>query len=93
LGRVKGRLRVDSRVSLLKGGTSGLPAIVPGDPEKSQIIMALRFNNSALQMPPGGKLTAQQIRDFEEWVKSGAAMPIKKKEKTARFRRRSFPQA
>jgi hypothetical protein len=80
-GRVKGRLRVDSRVSLLKGGTSGQPAIVPGDPEKSQIIAAIRFNQSALQMPPGGKLTAQQIMDFEEWVKSGAAMPAEKKKR------------
>ena len=33
----KGELRLDSRVSLLKGGDTGFPAIVPGDASKSQM--------------------------------------------------------
>src|SRR5947207_2567712 len=36
-----GGLRLDSRDALLKGGKSG-PAIVPGDPEKSLLIQAVR---------------------------------------------------
>jgi hypothetical protein len=36
-----GGLRLDSREALLKGGKSG-PAIVPGDPEKSLLIQAVR---------------------------------------------------
>src|SRR6478672_4805791 len=36
-----GGLRVDSREALLRGGRSG-PAIVPGDPDKSLLIAAVR---------------------------------------------------
>src|SRR5262245_35573595 len=39
--KVKGGLLLDTRDGLLKGGESG-PAIVPGDPEKSILIRALR---------------------------------------------------
>ena len=31
-------LRLDRRVKLLRGGDSGLPAVVPGKPEKSYLI-------------------------------------------------------
>src|SRR5688500_7188720 len=43
-------LRVDSREALLRGGDRG-PAIVPGDPEKSQLISAVRHEVD-LKMPP-----------------------------------------
>src|SRR3954468_24688048 len=49
--KVKGKLRMDSREGLLKGGESG-PAIVPGDPEKSLLIRAIRYSHEELQMPP-----------------------------------------
>src|SRR4029077_1059076 len=49
-----GGLRVDSREALLKGGRSG-PAIVPGEPDKSLLITAVR-QTSALKMPKGGVL-------------------------------------
>src|SRR4051812_3974822 len=51
----KGGLRADSRAGLLTGGDSG-PAIVPGDPVKSKLVEAVRFENPDLQMPPKGKL-------------------------------------
>src|SRR5262249_10301638 len=44
-----GGLRVDSREALLKGGRSG-PAIVPGDPDKSLLVQAVR-QSGALKMP------------------------------------------
>src|ERR1700687_5873847 len=65
-----GHLRVDSREGLLKGGGRG-PAIVPGDPEKSLLIQAVR-QTGALKMPKGGKLTAAEIDGLVEWVKNGA---------------------
>ena len=68
-----GGLRVDSKEALLKGGKSG-PAIVPGDPEKSLMIAAVR-QTGALKMPMGGKLTAAQIDDLVAWVKDGAFWP------------------
>lgn len=46
---IKGGLRVDSRQALIKGGDSG-PAIVPGDPTKSLLIKALKYDG--LEMPP-----------------------------------------
>jgi mono/diheme cytochrome c family protein len=65
-----GHLRVDSREGLLKGGGRG-PAIVPGDPEKSLLIEAVR-QTGALKMPVGGKLDEQQIADLVAWIKMGA---------------------
>src|SRR5262244_503146 len=49
-----GGLRVDSRDALLKGGRSG-PAIVPGNPDASLLIQAVR-QSGALKMPKGGVL-------------------------------------
>src|SRR5437868_4645242 len=45
-----GGLRLDSREGLLKGGKSG-PAIIPGDPEKSLLIQAVRQTRETLKMP------------------------------------------
>jgi mono/diheme cytochrome c family protein len=66
-------LRLDSRASLLGGGDSGA-AIVPGDPEKSLLIAAVRQTGD-LQMPPDGKLADEQIAVLERWVAIGAPWP------------------
>ncbi|HXG10340.1 MAG TPA: DUF1553 domain-containing protein [Gemmataceae bacterium] len=71
--KLRGGLRVDSREGLLKGGDSG-PAIVPGKPEESLLIQALRYADG-LQMPPRGKLPAAIVADFETWVRQGAPDP------------------
>ena len=73
--RLQGGLLLDSREGMLKGGNSGQPSIKPGDPENSLLIRAIRYVDTKLQMPPGGQLTAEQIRDFEAWVKMGAPDP------------------
>src|SRR2546423_12854374 len=52
--KVKGGLLLDTREGVLKGGDTG-PAIVPGDPEKSLLIKAVRFTDKELQMPPKDK--------------------------------------
>ena len=73
--KVKGGLRLDTRDALLKGGETGA-AIVPGDPEKSLLIRAVRYADPDLQMPPKGKkLSPTQIADLETWVKMGAPDP------------------
>jgi mono/diheme cytochrome c family protein len=66
-------LRVDSLAALLKGGGSG-PAIVPGDPEKSLLIQAVR-QSSELKMPKGGKLKPEEVQVLTDWVKMGAPWP------------------
>ncbi|HLK13520.1 MAG TPA: PSD1 and planctomycete cytochrome C domain-containing protein [Fimbriimonadaceae bacterium] len=68
-----GGLRLDSMAAILKGGDSG-PALVPGDPDKSLIIKAVR-QTGTLKMPQGGKLDPGQVADLEAWVKMGAPWP------------------
>jgi mono/diheme cytochrome c family protein len=73
--KVKGGLMLDTRESLLHGGSTG-PAIEPGNPDKSLLIQAIRYTDEDLQMPPKGKkLTDQQIADLTEWVRRGAPDP------------------
>ncbi|NOS71006.1 MAG: DUF1549 domain-containing protein [Verrucomicrobia bacterium] len=73
--KVKGGLKLDTRDSLLKGGTTG-PVITPGDPEASLLIKAVRYTDPELQMPPKDKkLPPEQIADLEAWVKMGAPDP------------------
>ncbi len=67
-----GNLALDSRAAILRGGTSG-PAAVPGDPAGSHIMQALRYEGP--QMPPSGKLSADQIRVVEQWVARGLPWP------------------
>ncbi len=69
---LKGGLRVDFRGGLRQGGESGA-AIVPGQPDASLLLAALR--HESFEMPPAGKLPAGVIADFERWIRTGAADP------------------
>src|SRR5438477_7784084 len=73
-GSALGGLRVDSREAMLKGGIRG-PALIPGDPQKSLLIQAVRQTDPKLKMPMGGKLPDSEIADLEAWVKAGASWP------------------
>jgi cytochrome c553/mono/diheme cytochrome c family protein len=72
--KIKGALALDTRDALMRGGESG-PVIVPGEPDKSRLIEAVRWKNRDLQMPPKKSLSPEQIRDLEQWVKLGAPDP------------------
>ena len=75
--KVKGGLTLDTREGLLKGGETGA-VVKPGDPDGSPLIVAVRYKDPDLQMPPKGeKLTEQQIADLTAWVKMGAPDPRK----------------
>src|SRR5688572_18888654 len=67
-------LRLDGIDRILAGGKRG-PAIVPGQPEQSRLIRAIRYEEPELQMPPVGKLAEQQIADLTAWVAMGAPWP------------------
>jgi hypothetical protein len=69
--KIKGSFVLDSREGLLKGGETG-PAIVPGAPEKSLLLRAVRHEDEDLKMPPKKKLLEDQIAALAEWVKMGA---------------------
>ena len=75
--KLKAEYRLDSREGLRKGGESGDAAVVPGDPEKSPLILAIRRTDEDFAMPPKEEhaLSAEQVRNFEEWVKMGAPDP------------------
>ena len=75
--KVRGKLMLDSRDGMLLGGETG-PAVVPGKPDDSVLIQAIRYTDEDLMMPPkdhGGKLSDQQIADLTEWVRRGAPDP------------------
>ena len=71
--KAKGGLRLNSRESSLTGGETG-PAIVPGKPDESLLIKAVKHQNG-LVMPPDGKLTETQIADLTAWIKADAIWP------------------
>ena len=70
--KVKAGLRLDSRASTLAGGDSG-PSVVPGEPEQSPLIAAIRYEGP--EMPPKGKLPPKQVEALTRWVKMGAPWP------------------
>jgi cytochrome c553 len=70
-----GGLRLDSRDAMLKGGSHGA-AILPGDPDKSLLVSAIRQSDDKLKMPMGGKLKDSEIEAIAEWVKAGANWPV-----------------
>ena len=69
---VKGQLRLDSRPAIRLGGESG-PAVVPGKPGESLLLTAIR--HESFEMPPKKKLDDTVIKDFEKWIRLGAADP------------------
>jgi hypothetical protein len=72
--KIKGGLRLDLRDGWAGGGDSG-PALVPGDPEASLIIKAVRYTDRDLKMPPKRRLAPEQVALLEEWVRMGAPDP------------------
>ena len=67
--KLQGKLFLDSRAGVLKGGETG-PAIKPGDPKNSRLIDAINYG--VIQMPPKSKLPAKEIAILTRWIKIGA---------------------
>lgn len=65
-------LALDTHEGLMKGGRSG-PAVVPGDPGKSEMIRRLR-GLSEPRMPLSGPpwLPEEKIALIEQWIRAGA---------------------
>ena len=73
--KAEGDLRVDSRDGLLTGGTRG-PAIVPGKPDESLLIKAVKQQQGAPKMPKGrGALKPEDIDALVAWIREGAPWP------------------
>lgn len=69
---IRGGLRLTSRPAMLEGGDSG-PLLVPGRPEDSLLLEALR--HETYEMPPQGMLAPEIIARFEQWISMGAPDP------------------
>jgi mono/diheme cytochrome c family protein len=71
----KSGLRLDTKDGFLAGGESG-PAYNSDTPEESLLLDAVRYGR--FQMPPDRKLSDEDIKAVEQWLKTGAAWPDKK---------------
>ncbi len=67
-------LRLDSREAVLEGGLNG-PSVVPGDPEQSLLVQAVRKTHDDIKMPPKATLPAPAVDALAAWVKMGAPWP------------------
>ncbi len=72
----KGGLKLDTREAALRGGDSEMPAVVPGDPETSELVVRLRSHEEDLVMPPtGDPVPGDKIAKIEQWIREGAKWP------------------
>jgi hypothetical protein len=72
-GKARGGLTLDTRAAMLKGGDTE-PAVVPGKPEKSLLVAAIRQTGD-LKMPPKKKLPDAVVSDIRRWIELGAPDP------------------
>lgn len=72
--QAKGQLRINSRETLLTGGSRG-PAISPDAEGEHLLLDAVRYQNPDLRMPPDGPLPAASVRVLERWIAMGAPWP------------------
>ena len=71
----KNSFRVDSPKTLLNGGDSGEPAIVPGSAKQSYLIKLVTGADPDLVMPPkGNRLAKSEIDMLRAWIDQGAKM-------------------
>ncbi|MGI9466617.1 MAG: DUF1549 domain-containing protein, partial [Rubripirellula sp.] len=69
-------LRLDRRAGMLRGGDSGLAALVPGDVDNSYLIEVINHLDEEMAMPPDeDKIPEEQITLLTTWVKQGAVWP------------------
>ena len=73
---LQGGLRLDSRPGWQRGGDSGQPAIIPGSPDESPLIQAVRHVSVDQAMPPNqSKLPSAVVDLLVKWVALGAPDP------------------
>src|SRR5437870_7803912 len=73
LAKQKSGLRLDSLQALLKGGDNG-SVVLPGDPDNSRLVQAIRYGGE-LKMPPKGRLPPPAVDALTAWVRMGAPWP------------------
>src|SRR5262245_6736545 len=66
-------LRLDNKTGMEKGTDDG-PVVVPGEPDRSALIQAIRHAGD-IKMPPKKPLPAEAVAALTAWVKFGAPYP------------------
>ncbi len=70
-----GGFRMNTREGLLAGGDTGV-AIIPGNPEDSLLVQAIRWENPPIEYAPSNRkcvLSAEAINDIVRWIEEGDA--------------------
>ena len=68
--------RLDRRSDALRGGDSGVPAIVPGNSSDSLLLRYVAGLDPEVVMPPEGPpLTGEQVELLRRWIDQGAGWP------------------
>ena len=67
-GEQQGGLLLDRQSGWIEGGETN-KAVIPGDPDASLLIAAIRYDSSDLQMPPDERLGDDEIALLEQWVR------------------------
>ncbi|MEW4567610.1 DUF1553 domain-containing protein [Tautonia sp. JC769] len=71
---VRGGLRLDTEAGARAGGDSTFPAVVPGDPEESELILRVTSADDLDRMPPTGPSLSQlEIDLLRRWIAEGAS--------------------
>ncbi|NQV26627.1 MAG: DUF1553 domain-containing protein [Rhodopirellula sp.] len=70
----QGGLLLDRRSGWIEGGDTN-KAVIPGEPDSSLLIKAVRYGDENLQMPPEQRLKPEEIKLLEQWVRLGAPGP------------------
>lgn len=72
----KGDLRLDTRAAALKVGESGNAALVPGQPDNSELLRRVTTQDPDDRMPPKGEgLTPAEVELLRQWIAEGATWP------------------
>ena len=71
--KIKGKLWLNTREAMIKCGENG-SALVPGDPDKSPLFVAVTWKDPDLEMPPkeNDRLKPDQIAALKRWITLGA---------------------
>ena len=75
-GKLKGELLLDTRDGLLKGGENG-PALVPGKPDESRLIKAVRYTRRRPEDAAEGAALGRGGRGPGEMGRDGRARPAR----------------
>ena len=68
-------VRLDSREAMMIGNSDG-PVVVPGDPDRSRLVKAIRRQGD-IKMPPDKPLPQPAVEALASWIKAGAPWPEK----------------